>query len=292
MTELLEWVEPSGQATPLSTGDVQVVRGLQGRGMPPIEYADEQVAGRGGSRLVDVRHGTPEVAVPLRVRGASSRAEARQVVRQWARRFDPVRGDGAIRSTLGGQSRRLNCRYVGGMELDETSLPMAAGMAQFVAVFRAFDPYWEDAVARTNALQVEALAFLSPDSQTAWYPWQVVDAGIAGGFNINNPGDVDAWPVWTVQGPGGPVIVSNNTTGQVLEVGVSLASGQQVRIDTRPDRKTVTGPGGSNAWPLVSDQSELWPLRRGSQLITVFMDGSVPGETQVLLEWRARWLST
>ena len=275
----LTWQTAAGAQFPLSSDTVMVLHGGSGFGSPPIEWFDDAPPSGDGTRLRTVRYGAREVTVPLLVHGDTTAELAK-----WASRFDPRAGSGFLLSN----DRRLPCRFIGGIESAEER---SRGFREVAGVFRAFDPFWEDVDPDVSVAQVDAIAFLSSDSQEPWFPWQTVEVDVQGGFTVNNDGDDAAFPVWTVQGPGGPVTLVNITTGQTLEIDTVLSAGQQVRIDTRPDVKTVVGPAGVNLWPQVTDPSTLWPIVRGSQLVNVQIVDAVPGETQVRLEWRRRWLS-
>ena len=276
----LTWVAPDGSAHQLAVTFVNE-RGTAGRWAPPVTYSEDAVAGLDGTRLRHIRMQPREVAVPLLLQG-----DYQAGMRTWMARFDPRRGDGKLRDG----ERELVCRYVGGAEQAADSVP---SVRRFVAVFRAFDPLWRDVDPTVELVDIAAQSFLSADDTAPWFPWQLVSSSAVGGFTVDNNGDDDTWPVWTVQGPGAGLLrLVNDTTGEHIEIAdVALAAGEQLHIDTRPGAKTVTGPDGSSLWPDLSDDSILWPIVRGSQTVTVELEGAEAGSSNVRLEYRRRWLT-
>ena len=285
MADVPTWIGADGDSYDLDgSAGVKVLRGVEGRGLPPVSTVADELAGLDGSRPRLSRATEREVAVPVLVKGASWW----ESVRTLASLFDPRRGNGRLRWG----DRELVCRYSEGLELDESE-GIAGSHQKAVLVFVAHDPLWRDVDPTVRTVGVDDVAFLSPDSETAWFPWETVAEDALGEFEVDNDSDDQVWPVWTIQGPGsGALSLENLTSGEVIELAsVSLLAGEQIVIDTRPEAKTATGPDGSNLWPDLSDDSELWPLVRGAQKVKVLLEGASPGESSVRLEYRRRWLT-
>ncbi|MEN8649123.1 hypothetical protein ABCR94_00345 [Streptomyces sp. 21So2-11] len=64
---------------------------------------------------------------------------------------------------------------------------------------------------------------------------------------VTNGGTTDAHPVITVHGPCANPVITHIETGRSVNLPVTLAAGQWVRIDTRPGRITVTRENGGSA---------------------------------------------
>lgn len=274
----LTWVDGTGVEHPMATADLVVERGVSGRYGPPVSIASSPVAGLHGARVRNVRYEPREVAVPM-----NAGADWRESVRDWSSRFDPTLGDGRLRCG----TRELVCRYTGGLENAAETAPT---FRRWVALFTAFDPLWRDVEPSVQVVAVDEIPFLSSPPEAPWFPWVLVGSDAMGGFTVTNDGDDVAWPVWTVQGPGHTPTLTNATSGERIEVDVTLAAGEQMVIDTRPGAKTVQGPDG-NLWAELTDDSELWPLLRGSQEVEASLADAVSGQSRVRLEFRRRWLS-
>lgn len=288
-TESPVWRDPDGTSHTLDgSNGVLVTRGIKGRGMPPMQTVTDELAGLDGTRPRISRAAERDAILPVVVYGADNRDR----VRTLASLFDPRRGDGRLQV----DGRELICRYREGLGLDESDGGLDAdgsGWQRAVLVFVAHDPLWRDVDPTVELVDVEANAFLSSSSSDPWFAWQLVSSDAVGGFNVDNDGDDLAWPRWTIQGPGSGLLrLSNSESDEKLEISsVSLAAGEQIAIDTRPGYKTVTGPGDTNLWPDLSDDSTLWPLERGSQTVTVTLEGAEAGVSNVRLEWRRKWLT-
>lgn len=271
----LTWVSDHGTLA-LHEPPFGLVSGLANRGAPPVQATERELLSAAGSVLTLIRDQARTVDVPVRIDSTDLRAVLRDAAAV-------LRGQGRL---VDGD-RELICRYVGGLEWDE-QLPNV--MTQMLS-FRAFDPYWRDTTPTVQLIDISVLEFLSATVNDPWFPWYLVDDTAIGGFRIDNDGDVDGWPVWTVQGPGGPTTLTNDTTGAVLEVATVLAEGEQLHIDTRPGVKTVTGPDGQNLFADLSTTSSLWPLVRGVQQVTVELPNAAAGTSNVRMSYRRRFLT-
>lgn len=118
---------------------------------------------------------------------------------------------------------------------------------------------------------------------------------VLGSTQITNPGDADAYPVWTITGPGTPVI-SNAGTGESYEFTTALAAGQTVTVDCRPVEiapqtgLTAVDNTGTDWWPAFADYPDFWTLPPGTSSISLEMDGATSASS-VSVSASARWLS-
>ena len=178
--------------------------------------------------------------------------------------------------------RRLRCVYEAG--LDEWA-EMNRRVNQGVLLFRAAWPYWED----SNEFTVDTD---QDDTLHTWFPFLPLVFGASDAFSlftVDNTGDVDAWPVITVYGPGEDVSVTNVTTGASWTVTGPLLPGSVLEVDHRPGHKTVR-LDGVNAFDQLTETSSLWPLRRGVNQVEVgTIDTDV--DTLITFTWRRNWLA-
>ncbi len=96
------------------------------------------------------------------------------------------------------------------------------------------DGYWRD-VQPIVEKRAYALAtnFFSPFLT-------ITGSNVLGDTVINNPGDVTAWPKWTIVGPATQLAATNVTTGQSFTLTYTLLANEKITITT--DRPTVPGP--------------------------------------------------
>lgn len=279
MAETLEFVNAAGAVLSLSSGNIQWMYGIDGRGMSPVSFEETPNRIGSGSVLTELRADARTVMIPLSITG-----DTRTVLRDASRLLNPTLGDGRLVSQVDAEDEReLVCRYVGGLQWAED---MRYGMKQ-VASFRAFDPFWQDtedanfAYARNN---------IEP-----WLPFPPVQA-VADDFfaedNLNNSGDVEAWPVWTITGPTTEVTLTNLTTGRALKIVVALTEVETLIVDTRPSSKTVVDQSGANRFAtLDSEVDDLFPFAPGTNALNIAVTGGDDATTNVALAWRRRWLT-
>lgn len=91
-------------------------------------------------------------------------------------------------------------------------------------------------------------------------------AATGGSTILNNAGSETAWPIITLTGPLATPVLSNNTTGSLLQLNYTLATGDQVIIDMF--NHTITLNGAS----LISTKtatSDWWGLQPGNNTVTL-----------------------
>lgn len=282
---LLEWVAADGTVRALSdlSDDVDLEEGVSGRFAPPVEFSTEQVPFEAGSRVRQVRIGDREVAVPVLV-ACDSPSALNVRLRDLTVQMAPTRGRGALRDVTSG--RQLPCYYAGGLEVVEGFNSATIGWARAMLVFRAFDPFWEDAADTTRVFSLGS----DLDNLMPYPPYSLISDTVGATPTVVNDGDVDAWPVWTVIGPADQVTLENTTSGASLTVDRPLTAADWLRIDSRPGVKTIVDQDGVNRYGDRTAGSELWPLVEGSQDLQITL-GSVTADSKVELAYRRRWLT-
>jgi phage-related protein len=280
--ETVEWIDPDGVSTTL-----EVEWDVSGRGAPPVRMDEEDVPGQPGSRLRAVRHGARDFALPLWIT-SDTETNLRTEVRSLIASMDPTRGDGRIRVTgPGGDQREIVCRYQGGLELSETLGDTSGPLLQRApAMFRAHDPYWADVSPTVTEWELGQ----APGSFFPIFPIRLSSSEVFALDTVTNAGDVDAWPVWTITGPGSGIRMANLTTGKAWGFTVDLGTGESLTIDTRPGVKTVIHSSGANWWQYLSSTSRLWSLRRGVNSLRIEM-GSATAESHVALSRTHKYLA-
>jgi hypothetical protein len=155
----------------------------------------------------------------------------------------------------------------------------------FTLTFQALDPLWADAEATTTEFAVYSVTGVPPMP-----PVQLAPAGLLGQTSITNEGDADAYPVWTITGPGEPTI-TNTTTGRSFGLSVTLGSGETVTVDTRPTMQSAVDGDGDDRWGdlVKSSPRDLWPLVPGVNSLDLSMSGSGTG-SKIALSYMRRWL--
>ena len=120
-------------------------------------------------------------------------------------------------------------------------------------------------------------------------PFDINSATGIGAFSVQNNGDVETWPIWVFTGPGQNPTLTNQTTGEILHLILTLSAGQVLTIDTRPGIKTITREDGSNQYGNLDPTSILWSLRPSLTAITAAFT-STTSASSVALRFKQRWL--
>ncbi|WP_460407373.1 phage distal tail protein, partial [Actinophytocola sediminis] len=134
------------------------------------------------------------------------------------------------------------------------------------------DAHWHDPTPIT-------LRFAYPTG-VKWFPILPLKLGagaVLGDATLTNPGDVDAWPTWTVTGPGTAVSLDNTTTGETLDLVGDLASGTLV-IVTEPGQQSIT-LDGVDWWDKLTGSPTLWQVPPGDTAVSLALTGAAAGSS-------------
>jgi hypothetical protein len=273
--ETMQYRNPAGE-----TVTIAALVDVRGRMMPPVVNAFALVPQQPGGRWRGARHDVRTITVP--VAGPGPILE-RDELRRWAAVLDPTKGAGVLAVVDGPWAgRQIVCVYDAGLD---TLAEDYANLSTPVLVFRAADPYWTEGVEQSLTVRLG-------DTSATWFPFLPLVLGSSNVFAdvvITNEGDVDAWPVVTVAGPGDELTMTNKTTGKVTHLTGHIGGGSAVVIDTRPGSKTVTVDGAS-AFHRLTPASSLWPLIPGPNRVSIGF-GNATEATTVRFAWRRGWLA-
>lgn len=289
MSETIVWIDPDGVSTTLHGGTAYFVSwNVSGRFSPQVRIEEEGVPSQDGMRLRELHHEARELTLPVWI-NSTSETDLRTKLRALTSALNPQRGDGLIRVTSPlGDQREIVCRAVAGLEGSERIGDTTGIYAQLLPiVFRAWEPFWQDA---SDIVAGPWTVGVAPGSFFPFFPLKLTSSEIFAAVSIDNTGDVEAWPVWTVAGPGSSITFQNLTTGNALMLDVTLLAGESATIDTRPGFKTVTKSDGTNLYPNLSATSSLWPLQRGVNSVQISMGGSTSA-TSVTMRRRHKYLA-
>jgi hypothetical protein len=275
MAETIEYVAADGASVTIYRR-----QGGSGRFMPPVLVDDRPVPGDHGTRFRGCRFDAAQPIIPHLIEGASD-AEARAALRALSSVLNPAKGVGTLRATVDGNVREQSALYIEGLgdwTEDEPWLAMPNLM------FRAFDPFWYDSTTVAGTFATGDVASFFPI-----FPWRLASSEVFADATVVNDGDVEAWPQWTITGPGTGLVLRNLTTGKSLALDYELVAGAVVTVDTSPGVKTVTLDDGTNLFGNLTAR-QLWPIVRGSNSVRVELAGAT-SDTEVAMTFRRRWLS-
>lgn len=247
------------------TDGITLTSGFRGLGIPQTDVRIDSSAGDGGVWR-STRRGVREIDLPLVVLG-SDRGDVESKLRRIARALNDRYGTPFLVANYSdGSSYTIEIHYRGGAE---TVFGSDAGetFARWAITLSCPDPFWTS---------VQSVQFSLGYSTTTrgllprLDQLQVSASGILGTFVVENPGDVDAYPVWTLDG------TSTGTTIQLNGVGFSytesMTSSSKTIINTR--QATVVNASGVNRYAYLGTAPKLFALPPGTSTISVTVTGA------------------
>lgn len=310
------WIDPDGGEWQLSNDDYDVgwftINGPAGWGAASVELIVDPLP-RGGEQVRYIRSKPRRLQWPVYI-GGEDYLQFSDRYRALMRAFTKTTQRGApgwlVVARGDGRRRMIACYYEQGMEGDAGQNHL---FAKPVLTLYAPDGYWSDGQPIRSYRQFTSTGTPEEGEEetpaTFFSPFmtigssKLVDAGgdeggggEGGGegtpTTIINPGDVEAWPEWTIRGPMSKITAENVTLGSRFAVTHTLLPEQTITITT--NRPTVRGPGDQNLTGKVDwfnpAGTELWPLRDGANEIRFRVDGAGPG-TRVDLLFTPRYES-
>lgn len=294
MPEIIQWLDQNAVTTDLS-GDsdsdfyvhLENSMGLRGMDMPVFQFIEDEIFNQPGAVLRTVKTKPRDVDLALIARG-DDEATLAMNIRSLASKLNPTEDGYLIVTSADGTQRQLVCRYSAGFEGEQTLRYSFRTYRLVTLHFHAQDPYWQDLTDVVNQYNVNnQAAFLG----TPFLPLHIAGSSISGTFTVTNMGDVPAYPVWVINGPGDGIVLTNDTTGESIDLtGYTLAAGHYIQIDTRPLIRTVLLDGVTNLYSSLVGTPSLWALQPGDNSVTLDMT-SITNASYISASYRQKYLT-
>ena len=271
----ITWTGADGAPWNLCRGPVTLMSGARGFGLPtPQHWRRENLSH--GAMHAGLRFPPREFFLPVRIRHQSILEQERAFFAG----LDP-RACGRLRvTTPDAQWRELELRYDDGAEGEYDVDPLVRRHTASGMRMTAEDPFWlgEPVVAE----------FPYPTDTPAFFtgpPFRLAPSEVLGRSSLTNPGDVDAYAVWRIQGPctGFSVGIGD----QVVTMTRTMTAAGYVEIDTNPAAKTIRSQTGTNLWSQAAEVS-MAPLPPGEVEVTTAVLGAAAG-TSVTVSFTPRY---
>lgn len=283
----ISFTDPAGSVTKFSdwTNGWVLQPGAKGLDMPTYAFTQDESPGIDGYAIRQVRAGGKEIALPVAFWADDSRAAYLQRRRTLIRSLNPKRGLGTLTvAQADGTTRTIGACYSAGLEGDESLDSAGARWCIVALTFACPSPFWLGAEVTTEWRAAVAANFFPI------LPLAVGNSQVLGAVTVDNDGDDDAFPVWTVTGPATTISLTNVTTGEVLVLTHTISVGDTVVIDTRERQQTAVLNGTTNLWGDLSDASTMWALEPGINDLTLTVTGSTVN-TRVRMTYQPRYLA-
>jgi len=198
------------------------------------------------------------------------------------------RGEGKLRIlSADGKLRELRCLYVSGLDVKDDGF----SWREMRLKFRAADPYWYSTEPKTTTITSSGSATEGSAFPVTFPAALARRLSFASPVTLNNGGDVEAWPEWTITGPVKNLTLRNLTTGKTLEIKpVKAAAGETIVVKTAPDEKTARRGTGVKLIERITRGSELWSLKKGANSVGIEI-GEVESGAKVEVSFLERFLS-
>lgn len=265
---------------------VEALSGVTGLGLPPVAVNWIEGAGDGATYRGE-RIQPRDVDIPLYIR-ARDRADleltlsrlnimlTQQVTIWWVE--DDGTEWGLVTHRMGGGVYAYGDDTIGETEW------------RSVVTLRAGDPLWTARYPATRVVTSSSSGRGLLKGTTSLNMLRISGNSASGPVLFENPGDVKAWPVWTVEGPIAPDATHNalqvvSPTGDQFIWNGTLSAGQTLTIDTR--RAKVYDQTGANRYAGLATAPRFWPIPPRSSQATVTAFGTT-GSTRITATWYPR----
>lgn len=254
-----------------TSGYTYLYQGDQGFGLAPMHRITQRGPMQHGDSDVDFRLDPRIMQLPL-FAPASSVDEYYGARGRLLSVFSPSNNVGTLTVTTSAWSRSINVRVLGGMSFDTD--PQVGYALKAVVQLRADDPTWYDATPST--VNGSSGIAGTPTAYPVVYPRTYGTANINATTLLSYDGTWQSYPVITAIGPITGLVITNNTTGQVITTSGSIAAGRTYTYDLRYGKKTVYDDLGNNQIATIAASSNLatWAIVPGSNSISITASSS------------------
>lgn len=213
--------------------------GLEGLGSPThTAWNDARSPSSHGQRytghIVDAR----PVVLPLYLYAEPGDAWHAADTALWETLRPGVYGTLTVESPAG--VRTLRCRYVSGGDEALTRDPVRFGWQRYaIELVADEDPFWRGEDVTHSWEQATPSDFFGG---TAKAPKFFISSGnMLSTATMTNPGEMDAWPVWRVTGPGSAIALG--VGGRQVTYPGAVAAGKVLTVDSDPQAQTAVLDG-------------------------------------------------
>lgn len=247
----------------MNDGDYSLTEGLMGVGVPPTQVRIDDSASDGGVWRFTKR-GVRDIDLPVMIHG-SSEADVEEKLRRLSNILHDQRGPSTLRANYPtGESWEIQGHYVGGAET-QFGDDARTTFCKWVIQLRCPIPYWTRSTAEqynvgtgnTDRNFLPNLAELQVSSSQA-----------LGLLQVENSGDVAAYPTWQFKGPSSTVTITDVNTGKSFVYDAVIPTGSTVIVDTL--KGTVTNKAtGANLYANLGPSPKLFTIAAGTSGIDI-----------------------
>lgn len=239
MSLQLAWNGVDGSVWDLQSGPVRGATGISGLGMIALDSFLRTSSVLDGQKRTGWRANPTAVQLPVKLGhyGLGGFPSFKALNRAWWQSLRPHKyGRLDVVDQDDASVRSLTCR----LESDGRSFefdPIDMGWDEGVLALVGDDPWWYGPTVSAAFGAVSLGNYYGGNGGSGYGPpFYVSSANSTGSQSVSNPGDVDAWPVWTLSGPLSAFDLAVGSQHLILpaSAGLQLLGGQTLVIDTNP----------------------------------------------------------
>jgi len=271
----------------------QLVRlglGVKGTGMPPVSLQTFEGAGD-GAQVRTIRVLPRTMDLPIKIYG-NNRREVEDLYRKVAVIFAPTAGPVRLTITLDGEAWYVDVVRQGGGDFAWDQDTDGTHYLKFVVTAFAGDPYWTRLDPASKKVELGGLGRGLIKKGT--YPNATLSAlrvsttSSFGTINFDNPGDVPAFPIWTVRGPFTRFELVSPDGSRSVEYAFSKGINQWVTVDMA--NGTAVDETGANQYGKLTSLPGFWAIPPGTSSGTAEMDNPTSDSSAVALWNPKKWI--
>lgn len=228
----MRWVA-KGTEWPLTNPEtgIGLMPGIRGLGSPAGQRYATSSPAVAGSRFEGLNTLDREVFWPLTVWHDGGSVEWMKRDRAFWRTMDPTDTGLWVVTHPDGAERSLRVRFVSDGDKASTHDPMMKGWDTYGITLVAEQPFWVgEPVVNSFIGQVPPLPFFEPDGPQVV---NIASSYSAANARMDNPGDVESYPRWYIDGE--TVAVTVGVNGVTVNVPFTVPAGQCLVIESDPD---------------------------------------------------------
>lgn len=266
-------LENNGDVIPISSylpKDFLRNAGARGFGVAPTKLDIREGAG-GGGRWRNTRRGPRALELPLTIFGSNAvdvEAKLRRLVRLLNDKFSTP----TIYVTYpDGRELFTDVHYAGGADPIFGVDSNQRDFAKILMTLRSPSPYWSATDTQQYSLAA-ANAGRGLIKNAPLTKLQISSAQTIGSVLVENDGDVDAFPVWNIRGPGTAFTATRQADGATFTYDATITNVNPITIDA--ETKKVTDASDVNVYTNLSYAPKLFSIPPGASTIDIEMVGS------------------
>lgn len=264
------------------TNGLRVLKGIEGLNAPDFQLVTSTTPLLDGEQLDDVYALARDIFLPMMITGRTE-GEFRERAAGLISDLFPLRGQGMFEvAQADGQRRRVPVIYTDGLRGSEGITDGGQTWWKFGLKLRALNPWWMGDPITQEWKNTPPVNFLPIT------PRRVSLSSVLGSTTLNNPGDVETYPVWRLTAPADSVTLTRTDTGEYLGVSHTLPADTTLTIVTSPRAVDLSLSTGETYWKYLTNGSSLWQLPAGDAPLELNVTGGGP-DTVLSLEYTPRY---